>query len=407
MSNTPLQKLCLIIVTLLVVADGANSQESRSYEFIPYPDIWYNDVDGIRLGARVVGQVPGTFNDGPHRLHAGVWIGTWWPELPVSYYLDFTEPIPAISAFNSEGNLQLVSSVRTGLSRHSLRFNKRWQQGFDQRSYQKLTVGVTAQQLIDAGYPVYRHLWQQEWLWLGTVSFRKQGDNRLGFNLFSVDLAANLAGEAPSFSTFRLIAKQGIALGKGFHLRSRFFGGIASDNTVPEMLFGRSFRQADRWVGSSLVRAKGTIPAAWMGSGTFQVTGGANLRGYTNQDITALEQGAAPLLTSIGAINLELDYPNPIDRAIRKVPAVGDLVRLRSYLFNDTGTSLGFTEREESRVLSDAGAGFALSLNIPDNLGNPRGLELRYDIPLWVSHASSGNNFAFRSVIGLGAIFTL
>src|SRR5690625_7471215 len=101
------------------------------YEVIPKPDIWYNDVDGIRLGVILDGQVPGSFGDGPHRLDAGVWLGVWFPDVPVSYYVSFTEPISAWSEFSSEADMELVRSVRTRLYNHGIGFGKRWQQGVD------------------------------------------------------------------------------------------------------------------------------------------------------------------------------------------------------------------------------------------------------------------------------------
>jgi hypothetical protein len=158
---------------------------------------------------------------------------------------------------------------------------------------------------------------------------------------------------------------------------------------------------------NGLSRAKGTIPVNWMDNGMFQISGGANLRGYLSEDYDVLNQGLAPVYTSMGAFNLELDYPNPLDRALKKIPVLGGIVGLRSYIFMDTGTSFGLTDIEEKRLLSDAGIGFMFSLNIPDYLGKPRGIRIRYDIPLWLSHPGQDNNFKYRNVIGIGAVISL
>lgn len=406
MNFIPLAKRCAVILFFFFLASTSWAQNTKGYELLPYPDIWYNDVDGIRVGARVIGQVPGTFRDGPHRLNTGFWLGTWWPEDPVSYYLKFTEPIPSISGFNSEGNVQLVSSVRTGFSRHGLRFNKRWQQGFEELHFVKLSAGIFGQKRYDLAYVHYPNIWQQDWLWLGDITFELQDENSLGRYQINTGLTVNMFGKAPSFVQSSTEVKQRLMLGKGFGFRGRLFAGLASDQTAPEFLFSRSFRPATRWTENSLVRAKGTIPGSWMETGIFQVTGGANLRGYSEQDISALENGRVPILSSIGSFNIEMDYPNPIDRAISNISTLGNFIRLRSYIFSDTGTSLGLTNKEESRVLSDAGLGFMFSLNIPDYLGNPRGLMLRYDVPLWLSHPQGEPHFSYRSVIGIGAIFT-
>jgi hypothetical protein len=106
-------------------------------------------------------------------------------------------------------------------------------------------------------------------------------------------------------------------------------------------------------------------------------------------------------------MNLEIDYPNPLDKAIRNIPVLGGIMKLRSYLFLDSATSLGITNREQDKTLSDAGLGFMFSFNIPDYLGKSRGIAIRYDLPLWLSHPGSEDHFKFRNVIGLGAVISL
>lgn len=382
-------------------------QDSPSYELLPAPDLWYNDVDGIRVGVRILGQVPGTFRDGPHRLDMGVWLGTWIPDDPVSYYLSFTEPIPSISGFNSEGNVQLISSIRTGFHRHGLLFNKRWQTGFNEENFKKLSVGVRAENRFEDEYVPFPQLWQDEWLYLAGADLYIQDENKPGRYTLRTTHSVNFAGNAPSFLNSTVEFQQLIRLSQHFALRGRVFGGLSTNRTAPEYLFSRSFEPPAGWMNHGLTRAKGTIPTPWMEQGIIQVAGGPNLRGYLGQDIDALNSGLAPVLTSIGSVNVELDYPNPLGRAIQKVPVVGGLMSLRSYLFFDSGTSPGITDMEEDRLLSDAGLGFMFSLNIPDYLDNPRGITIRYDIPLWLSDPAGGNPIEFRSLIGIGAVISL
>ena len=392
---------CLLLVIQVKAQSGA------SYEVLPAPDLWYNDVDGIRIGARVLGQVPGTFEDGPHRLDAGVWFHTWTPEIPVSYYLSFTEPIPAISDFNSEGNVRLESSIRTGLSRHSLTFSKRWQKGFEASHFIKVSAGIGVQKRFDREYVPFPVFWQEEWLGLAALRLQVRNTNVVGSYFFQSSLEANLAGPFSRFVNGTAQFQQLLSLGSGFEARGRIFTGLSSVHTAPEFLFTHSLQPAIDWINSGLTRAKGTIPTPWMESGAIQISGGAGLRGYTGQDIESLSRGGTPLYTSMGAASMELDYPNPVDRGIRKVPFVGEFVKLRSYLFFDAGTSLGLTRFEERRTLSDAGMGFMFSINIPDYLGNPRGIMIRYDLPLWLSHPAGKDHFSYRGIVGIGAVFSI
>lgn len=401
-------KYIIIFLGLLMSAGTlCAQQQGSSYEFIPAPDLWYNDVDGIRTGIRLKGQVPGTFEDGPHRLNLGVWLATWFPDTPVSYYLAFTEPIPGISDYASEGNLRLISQIRTGFSRHGLDFNKRWQQGFEETNYTELSLGLKVQKRFDNEYMQYNLLWQEKGLYLAEMDMVFRNTNTLGEYYARTGITANLAGNAAPFVHGLLEYQQVIKLSDSFAARGRLFAGAVSGNTVPEYRFARSFRSPSGWNMSGFTRAKGTIPTGWMAAGVFQFTGGPNLRGYIDQDFRQLENGLSPLLTSMGSFNIELDYPNPLDKALRKIPVLGELMKLRLYLFFDTGTSLGITDIEEHRVISDAGTGLMFTFNIPDYLGKPRGIMIRYDIPLWLSHPGMETRWKWRNLIGIGAVYNI
>lgn len=396
-----------LLIAILIVSSADLFAQSASYQLLPAPDIWYNSVDGIRLGIRVKGQTPGTFEDGPHRLNAGFWLGTNIPTHPVSYYFSFIEPIPSMSAFQSEANIKLHSSYRTGFQNHGISFNKRWQTGFDEKNYTELSVGLRSEQRFDNEYLLYDQLWQDQWLFLADLHLSRTDETSLGRYVITYNADANLGGNYSEFFTTEISAQQDINLSKYFTFTGRFYSGFASKNTAPEYLFSHSLVSARTWMNKGLTRARGTIPPSWLRSGNIQITGGPNLRGYLHQDIKSLSKGLSPLYTSISSVNLEMTYPNPIDHALNGVPVIGKFLKLHSYVFFDGGTSLGLTKYEESRSLFDAGPGFLFSLNIPDYLGKPRGLLIRYDMPLWISNLGTEKSFKFRNVIGLGAVISL
>lgn len=404
--------LLVLILALLAkptesVAQSDTTSAPTSYQLLPAPDVWYNSVDGVRVGGRILGQDPNSFGDGPHRLNAGVWLATNFPENPVSYYLKFTEPIPAISDFGSEASISLETSFRTGFQQHGITFNKRWQTGFNEMNYKELSVGFRTEHRFDSEYVLYPQLWQDQWLYLASATFDLTNQNSLGRYHFSLSADANIAGNASHFLRTDIAFRQKAELSEHFTLYSRLYSGLATEDTAPEYLFTNSIRSARYWMNQGLTRARGTIPPNWMQIGNIQVTGGPNLRGYLSQDITSLNNGLAPIYTSLSSLNLELDYPNPLDKAIDEIPIFGGFVNLRSYLFFDAGTSLGLTQFEESRTLTDAGVGFLFSIDIPDYLGKSRGVAIRYDLPLWLSNPGSEKSFAFRNVIGIGAIISL
>jgi len=376
--------------------------QSKSYEILPAPDLWYNDVDGIRVGVRLLGQVPGTFEDGPHRLDAGFWVGTWFPDLPVSYYISFTEPVPAWSEYGSEANIQLISSIRTGYHLHGAAFNKRWQQGFDERRYREISILNTFEKRFDREYAAFSVLWDTDSKLLSRLSLELQNDNMLGWYRISGTAALQYLDKLYPFASFTAI--QNIPLSKNWGFRLRGFLGVAGEDTDPEYLYTRSTQPSAETLQSGVTRAKGTIPQPWMESGQFHLAGGANLRGYSEQDILSFTESAIPALyKSFVSVNTEFDYPNPVGMLFDRIPYLSEFTDFASYLFMDAGRSL---ESGSSTLFADAGAGFSLSLNIPDYLGKPRGFVLRYELPFWLSEPGTQDAFTVRHLFGFGAIFS-
>lgn len=437
MKKIPKRKYSGIVPAILFILLGCSpfqtlSAQDESYKIIPAPDVWYNDVDGIRLGVRVLGEMEGTYLDGPHRLEAGVWLGTWIPDRPLSYYLSFTEPIPAISSFGSEGNLQLESSVRTGFSKHGLYFNKRWQFGFDEFKYLEFSSGISTEKMFDEEYRQYPEHWtfgvrslpfavrrdlneQIHLLNLGVLMHQRHG---LGPYSVDLNLRHQLNSDMlPGFTRFDTEIQQQIPIGLGFTLSLRSFIGLANEAVPYQYSYLSGVKSMIDWLDHGLTRAKGTIPMSILDEGNIQFTGGANLRGYTHMDMGALATASFLrdiqysddyLLTSVASLNVELDYPNPLHKKLKSIPILGDFLAMRSYVFYDVGTMpkhRGGALFETSK--SDAGAGFEFSINIPDYLGKDRGLFIRYDLPLWLSHPVGNTNFKFRHLIGIGANISL
>src|SRR5690625_1631571 len=404
------------------------------YEVIPKPDIWYNDVDGIRLGVILDGQVPGSFGDGPHRLDAGVWLGLWFPDLPVSYYVSFTEPISAWSEFSSEAAIELVSSIRTGYHNHGIGFSKRWQQGFDERKYIEFSNYNSYQRRFDREYSAFPGMWSDHDKVLTSFSLELQNENPLGWYHLSAETLFQLNDER--YSVVNLSARQQIPFNEIWGLRVRAFAGFASSDTDPEYLYSRSMMPAIETLGSGITRAKGTLPQAWLEMGTMHLGSGASRRGYISADMgnclcrdceachAAEDVPGSRLFNSFAAVNMEFDFWNPLTRTLTGMSGISDFLKFRSYLFMDAGRALSDSEYglkvtgtaqdpsasplpPPTELMADAGAGISLSFNIPDNYGKPRGFVLRYEVPFWLSEPGEGNDaFDFRSLFGFGAVIS-
>jgi hypothetical protein len=405
---------CLALLFLVIFSLDASAQnDSDSYGFYFAPDLWYNDVDGIRAGVRVLGEMEGTYNDGPHRLDAGFWVGTWMPDLPVSYYISFLEPIPSISDFGNEGSIQIISSIREGYSAHRLQFNKRWQSGFYELDYKELSIYFSQEKLIDSEYRQYPQLWQNNWKSLLGASYVISEDPSIGRFYARLNVEQNVNSNSASFTLGSIEAIQKINLSSSFRLRLRGFFGYGSSDRAPEYGFMSSMDSPQYWINRGIPRSKGTIPTTWFGKGIFQIGGGANLRGYLKRDIQELNAGGDPTYQSISAFNTEFEFPNPLNNAVKDIKVIGDLTEFRSYLFFDAGIPI---DRGESRdvvysefdnFFADFGVGLQISFNIPDYLGKDRGIFIRYDVPFWLSDPTGNeSNFSFRKLIGIGAIIS-
>lgn len=403
----------LIAVFLIVLFPGVLAAQSENYTLSFAPDAWYNDVDGIRLGARVLGEMEGTFQDGPHRLDAGVWLATAFPDLPVSYYVSFTEPIAAISSFGNEGNFRIQSSIRTGYSRHELSLNKRWQNGFDEFHYQEFSLSFSQEKLFDEQYRPYPLLWQENWKTLIGAEYKLSQN----FDIGQFNLTASIKQNVSDFEGFKVglvEVKQVIPLGGKFEFRIRGFSGYTNTENAPEYLFGISYRQPVGWLQNGVSRAKGTLPGNLLDDGLFHISGHANLRGYTNTEFRSLSEGNFVQYNFVNTVNTEFEFPNFINSAMAG-SIISDFVQLRSYIFADAGSFFRADYELSPRLISDlneqradAGVGFQFSINIPDYLGKDRGFAIRYEIPFWLSHPEGNESgFKFRNLIGIGAVISL
>lgn len=395
-----LKQIFFLIILFFSITTSSNAQDyGDTYRLTPAPDVWYNSVDGVRLGVRVLGEMKGAFNEGPHRLDAGLWLGTNLPTNPVSYYLSFLEPIKNISAFGEEASIQAISSIRTGLSTHSLRFNKRWQHGFDERNYFESIVSFTQEKMFNQEYRAYPGIWQSEWKSLIGVNLLRHVETDDNNFEFLIDAIQNVNPNNESFTVLNAEIWNVMKLNSSFNLGLRSFFGLATENANSEYLYTASHAQAMAWLGNGLSRAKGTIPNGLFSNGLAQISGAANLRGYLDTKYSDLTIAG---FNTVFAVNGEFEFPNPISSMLRE-QIIGDFVFVKSYVFTDVGTFF-----ENNPMLLDAGIGLQFSINIPDFLGKTRGFALRYEVPFWISEPDAGNNnFEFRNLIGFGAVISL
>lgn len=387
-------RFLLIFLWGMLALSDATAQSA--YVIKPLPDLWYNSVDGVRLGVRARGQLAGTFGDGPHRLDAGIWIGSKWPKHPISYYLSLTEPVPAWSDFGSEAAFTGYSSIREGLSNHGISFSKQIRHGFDERDFSLYHLETSFYKRIDHDYLYFPNLWQNKGVFFGSASFTRSKihSSSTRYQLFS-SISAGKVHDEQAYLQYELELKTITQLSRFFAIRSRFFSGITSARAPVEKKFSYNGLKPYAWISSGFTRSRGTLPVKAIQNGDLSVHGNAGIRGYSQ----FLTHGLFFLEKDIvHAISLELDYPNPVSWALQKVSILRDIMEPRAYLFAERGGNL-------TRPISSAGAGVAISVTLPARFGETSRLYLQYDAPLWVSHPQNEQSaWKFRSIWGIGSI---
>ncbi|CAN0526489.1 unnamed protein product, partial [Scytosiphon promiscuus] len=182
--------------------------------------------------------------------------------------------------------------------------------GFDEFNYLEFNTSISGEKLIDVEYRPFPAVWKTEAKTiLGTqLLLSKPLDS--GFFTALLDFKSNINDQSGRFTVGTLELNQRFDISEKFNFKIRGYIGIGSDNISPEYKFLASMASAQSWLKKGVSRAKGTIAQPWLEAGSFQVGGGANLRGYLNRDIDFLSSGGIPASETIVALNLALEFPN-------------------------------------------------------------------------------------------------
>ncbi len=381
---------------------------SSAYQLDVRPDLWYNKIDGIRLGGVVTGKEWSSIDISSHQLRAGIWLGTSLPEDPVSYFVSLKEPITSISSLGNESFIEGISSIRAGYQQHKIKWYKQWRPELGSSNATSLAAALFAARHFDDQYRQFPQLWQSQWISAASLKGTFRRKNRAGRWRLTGESTVNLPFETREFFRFHSELIHQYRFNRYFSVKNRLYFGIATDQTATEYRWLTATASPVHWMDHGWFRARGTIPESWMGSGQVQLVGGPHLRGYTAHTMKQLNSGMSPLYNSIGSYNVEFEFPNPLNTAFSRIPVISQFTHFTSYLFGDVGTSLGLTTNELEEYLADAGMGVRFELNIPDYLHQPRGFFIRYEMPFWVSDPLPGEDaMRVRHLVGFGTVLNL
>ena len=411
-----------------------NPVDWKKYTVFLRPDLWWNAVDGFKIGL----HMDGSYMNYMRKLYCTVWFNTrlasvlkyrsfegepWWANAsPIDYTLRYETPL---KMFNKKISWGLGSRFMDGFAKHSLYST------YELSTRDHFRIEMTT---------LYRHrditnaylFYPQEW------SSYSQGDKnntkKNSYMQIEYDHSYNkpvgnglitLTVRTPfeysySYLQGELVNKKSW---KKLDIRSRAFVRFGMGNDIPyESALFLQGGNPEEMMENKFTRSQGIVPLSFGGFSTgdfshIHTGGGLNLRGYTGY--YAIDENANGKYINYkgrsgASMNIEIEF----DKFVRFRPKViRDYLHLDTYLFGDAGViSRGmltpsiptlFPVKQWSKIRGDAGLGVALTIKKfgPFEKINP--FTIRFDMPFFISAPpfEQPKEFDFRWVVGVDRAF--
>jgi hypothetical protein len=408
--------------------------DRRHYRAYVRPDLWWNTVDGIKLGAHMEGDYLFTM----HRINASVWFNTHIAQgknfdsgetgyskyAPVNYNFNYNSP------FNRNApkiELQVNSRFLDGLMYHRAGFN--WLPNttnafslYGQTMWRPLSY--------DKAYLLYENEWSSVRSMPNSslnVSWTHNYNYIAGSGNYKVSVRAPfLAGNSTANFNYAYVQLNAVNYNKlaKLQVRTRFFGRYGSGSNIPsESALFLAGANPEEMMDNKYTRSKGFVPESWGGispyeTNHFQQGGGLNLRGYAGYFIADERNGNVLVgykSRSGIAGNLEVDFDDYIPLKPR---VIKNILHVDAYAFVDAGVielnavSLPqywnispTTELSDLRV--DAGVGLAFTIKNWGWFEKAKPLTIRFDMPWFINRPPYANPqyTNFRWVMGVNRTF--
>lgn len=392
-----------------------NPVDRRRYILKWRPDVWYNNIDGVKAGVHFNGNYA-NFN---HIFRATVWYNT---ELgkdikgsannPVNYSFSYTNNIPR----NFSWNLQ--SRFLDGLWLQRLGISKT----YGKNTYTAYVKSMYRDRATDLSYLLYPTDWNSgKWNNTLNIEMTRNYDYRYGYGSINLGMRTSALKSDYDFSSIHLTVVNENRLGK-FDFRTRVFAQwMTGKNVAPESMLNVAGANAEQMMENKFVRSRAFVPVNWLGYGNdynhFQYGGGLNVRGYAGYLMPKDASNTQVYMyrgMSGASFNGELDFDRLIPWTPRKL---SNYFHVDLYLFGDAGViqnefkagEFGLTKAKtiNSDLLVSAGAGVAFTIKKWGVLDDPKPLTIRFDMPLFLSNTPfvDGEYTRFRWIVGVSRAF--
>jgi peptidase M1-like protein len=417
--------------------DGGLSPQSdrRQYRLDIRPDLWWNPIDGIKVGAHFEGDYLFSL----YKIDASVWLNTHALQeniykpldgsatyahfSPVNYSFNYNSPI---TRNMPKLQLQLNSRFLDGLWSHRGGFN--WllsDKNFVQLYMQSMwrPDGYAVQYLTDPGDWSSTRLTPNNSFnlaWGHNYTYER-GSGRYTFSFRAPFLGGSNQQFNYSYGQLESVNYQYI---DRLEVRSRLFGRYGMGTILPsESLLYMAGASPEEEMENKYTRSVGLIPTEWQGispynTNHFEQGGGLGLRGYAgyyapDERNGSLQEGYKG--RSGASANVELGFENYMPwhpRLLNKwvhanVYAFGDAGIMELSDFNSTNYYSISPSGLISSVHVDAGLGFAFTIKNWGVFEKAKPLTLRLDLPIFLNRPPFSNDqyATLRYVIGVNRAF--
>lgn len=402
-------------------------RDRQNYTVLWRPDLWYNNFDGVKVGA----HFEGSLNKNYHNTVLDVWANTGIGKWAIRENLRNGDPVNDIASFRFSYQSPTNKFIRNSLIRLEARHLDGIALGlfkFSKQVNDNLSLSIA-----NKGFYRYRN---DQLFYDYNPSYQFNGKTNVNNSLIlelnnqkfvssifrhitNLKLRTSLFSEV-NYSYFELDHKQEVRIDKTI-FKWRGYGRIGINSTsLNEVGLNAGGGNGEEMLENKFMRSV-TIPNSLqtlsMNSNSFNqlhYKGGLNMRGFSFRQIIIDESGQSYAIANQNtgfALNSQFNFERLSPIKFRKLAQTIDL---GLYLFGDLG-ALGvysnlknYTDFKMSPILYDAGFGTSLTIKKFWILSGIKPLTFRFDIPLLLSHPAdneSNQNLQFRWLIGVDQAF--
>lgn len=388
--------------------------DRKAYHMLYRPDIWYNSIDGIKLGANISGHY--VYNR--HVFNATVWYNTL---LAQDYSGTNTIPLNARLTYRDQPSRFFTNKFEL----RSLDGLQLWMLGTE------LLIGKGTLDIYIKGfyrntpshidYILYTNQWQAE-----KINQTVNLDYSIPYGTARSNGSLKLAVRTSFLSDYHYSRAQfqwlnHLQLAR-FELHSRVFAQVMNGSRIaPESALNLAGANQEELMENKWIRSRGFVPTDWLGYGNnvnhFHAGGGLNIRGYAGYLIPQNVGGSQVYLFSGNngaAVNLELD----MDKWINWKPRYTQRwLHVDAYLFSDAGMiqsrfaageyGLSKPTMATSNIMISSGIGAAFTIKRWWNYDMLKPFTLRVDAPLFLNNTpfADGSYTRLRWIVGINRSF--